>query len=301
MDKEIKAKYIDAGKINKKVLDFAGEYIKEGRSLLDIAETLEKKIDFYSDGRAKAAWPVNLSINENAAHQTASLEEEIILTGKELLKVDVGVHIDGYISDAAITIDLSGEQGKMVEAAEGALEKGIEAFEKTKDLAEIGKAVGKEIKDKGFNVVENLTGHFLEQWENHAAPSIPNVEVSYSMVVEEECVIAIEPFATDGKGFVKEGAKAEIFAFDGLRPLRNMNARKLLEIISEKYKTLPFAERWISKEVQMNEFHRKVAFKDLVKAGCLRAYPTLHEEKGKFVAQAETTLLVEEEGITRLV
>lgn len=301
MDEEIKSKYIDAGKINRKVLDFAGEYVKEGRSLSDIAETLEKKIAYYSDGRAKPAWPVNLSINENAAHQTASSDEEIVLSGKELLKVDIGVHIEGYISDAAITIDLSGEQGKIVDAAEAALEKGIEAFEKTRDLTEIGKAVESEIKGRGFNVVENLTGHFLERWENHAAPAIPNIEVNYSKVVEEECVIAIEPFATDGKGYVKEGSKAEIFAFDDVKPLRNMNARKLLEIIEENYKTLPFAERWIEKEAQMNEFHRKVAFKDLLKAGCLRAYPILHEEKGRMVSQAETTLLVEESGITRLV
>ena len=299
MEKEIKDNYLEAGRINKKVLEYARRYIKEGKSLLDIAETLEKKTS-EENKEARPAWPVNLSINENAAHQTASLDEEVVLTGNELIKVDAGVHIDGYISDAAITIDLSGEHGKLVEAAEEALEEGVKATEK-REISAIGKAVEKAIKDKGFNPVQNLTGHFLEQWINHAPPSIPNIETNYKKEIENDSVIAIEPFVTDGEGYVREGGKAEIFMLVERKPLRNINARKILDFIEENYNTLPFAERWLTKEFEMPDFQRKVAFRELMRGGCLKSFPVLHEEKGKLVAQAETTLIIEDGEITRLV
>ena len=275
VEKEIKDNYLEAGRINKKIIEYARSYVKEGKSLLDIAEALEKKIS-EENKEARPAWPVNLSINENAAHQTASLDEEVVLTGNELLKIDAGVHIDGYISDAAITIDLSGEHGKLVEAAEEALEEGVKAAEK-REISAIGKAIEKAIKDKGFNPVQNLTGHFLEQWINH------------------------EPFGTDGEGYVREGGKAEVFMLIERKPLRNINARKILDFIEENYNTLPFAERWLTKEFEMPDFQRKVAFRELVRGGCLKSFPVLHEEKGKLVAQAETTLIIEDGEITRLV
>jgi methionyl aminopeptidase len=301
MDESIKRRYTEAGAANRKALDYAKGYIKEGKSLLDIAETLEKKIDEFSEGKARPAWPVNLSINENAAHQTASLDEEIVLQGTEMVKADIGVHIEGYISDAAVTIDLSGENGSMIEAAEDALEKGIEALENTRDLGEIGEAVEEAAKAKGLNPVRNLTGHFLEQWINHAPPAVPNTKTNYSMEAENDTVIAIEPFVTNGEGYVKEGGKAEIFLLEARKPVRNTNARKILDFIEENYKSLPFAERWIAKGLKMAEFQRKAAFRELVRSGCLKSFPVLHEKKGFLVAQAETSLIIEETGITRLV
>lgn len=301
MEREIREKYVEAGKANRKTLDYAKGFIREGRSLLEIAEGIEGKIVEFSNGKGKPAWPVNLSINENAAHQTASLEEEIILTGKEVLKVDVGVHIDGYISDAAITLDLGGESGKLVEAAESALEDAISVLEKTRNLAEIGRAAEKAIKERGFNPVQNLTGHFLEQWINHAPPSVPATGTTYDCMIDNDKVIAIEPFATNGEGRVKESGKAEIFMLSEAKPARNPDARKILKFIETEYKTLPFAERWISKKLGLPSFQRKTAFRELLRNGSLKSFPILHEDKGKLVAQAETSLIVEENEVTRLV
>jgi len=299
MDKKIKEKYLKAGKINKETLKFAEKYVKEGRNLLDIAEKIEKTITGQGEG-ARPAWPVNLSINENAAHQTASLEEDIILKGNEVLKVDIGVHIDGYISDSAVTIDLSGEHGKMVEAAEEALEAAASALEK-RSTAAIGKAIEETIKAKGFNPVQNLSGHFLQQWVNHAPPSVPNVAALHDKKIGADSVLAIEPFATNGQGYVREGGKAEIFMLEEKPMTRNPAARKVADFIEQNYKTLPFAERWLVKELKVSEFQRKVAFRELMKSRALKAFPTLHEEKGKIVTQAETTFIVEDDEITRLV
>ena len=114
-------------------------------------------------------------------------------------------------------------------------------------------------------------------------------------------VIAIEPFATDGKGFVREGRQAEIFSLEEKRPVRNMDARKIISYIDETYHTLPFAERWLMDELKLSEFKRKIAMRELMQRKCIRAFPILHEEEGKIVAQTETSVILNSGKLIRLV
>ncbi|MBN2067169.1 MAG: type II methionyl aminopeptidase, partial [Candidatus Diapherotrites archaeon] len=60
----------------------------------------------------------------------------------------------------------------------------------------------------------------------------------------------------------------------------------------EEYQTLPFAERWIEKELKLSDFQRKIGMRELMKAKCIRAYPVLREETGKTVTQAEKSFII---------
>lgn len=292
--------YQKAGKILKKTLENARKSIAPGQKLLDIAEKIEKEI-VGGDSGAKPAFPVNLSIDNNAAHFSPSIDDAGLLSETAVLKVDAGVQVNGYIADAAFTLDFSGRQTKMVQAAEKALAAALEKVKVGARIGEIGATIEKTIRSFGFNPVQNLSGHSLKKFDMHAAPEIPNIAKTDARMLEEGMAFAIEPFATNGEGYVREAVQTEIFALDEPKPVRNPVARKVLEFVSENYETLPFAERWIARELKLSEFQRKIALRELMQTKCIRAYPILREALGAIVTQAETTVLLSGKEIIVLV
>ena len=296
-DKE-KNLYIKSGKILGSALKFAQKQVKVGGSLLECAESIE---DFIIKEGGKPAFPVNVSIGNIAAHYSPSSASKEVFTKKDVAKIDVGVHIDGYITDSAVTIDLSGEFGKMVEASQKALDAALSVVKPNGSISKVGEVVEKEIKKAGFKPISNLSGHRIEQWIAHASPSVPNISTREDKKFEVGKVYALEPFATNGAGFVHEGVQAEIFGFDENKPTRSMGARKILSFVEEEYNALPFAERWIEKKLKLAEFERKVAFREMLSKNLIHSYPVLKEAEGKTVTQAETTVLIGENDIIKLV
>lgn len=294
-------KYVKAGKILKQAMEKAKKNIKTGQKLLEIAEEIEAHIIELVG--AKPAFPVNLSINEIAAHFTPAANDEAVLNEKDLLKVDLGAQIDGFIADAAFSINPSNEHAKMIEASEKALENALAIAKPGIEIGKIGEEIEKTIRKFGFNPIQNLCGHELGEFKQHAGISIPNISKNDPRKLEEGHAYAIEPFATNGKGFVKESMQSEIFSLDEPKPVRNMHAREILEFVSENYKTLPFAERWIAnaKKLKMPDFQRKIALRELLKNKCIQAYPVLKEENTKIVSQAETSIFIKEKDIIILV
>ena len=297
MEKDVREKYVKAGKILQVAKKKAQQVVKPGASLLEVAEQIEKFIE--SEG-GKSAFPINLSLNNCAAHYTPSANDKSVFSEKDVVKADIGVHIDGYAADSAITIDLSGKFGKMLDASDAALKAALSVAKPGMEVGKIGAEIEAVIKKAGFNVIQNLTGHRIEQWEVHSAPSIPNIASRDTRKLEAGNVYAIEPFVTDGEGRVRDGVQAEIFGFDKAIAMRNLEARKMIKIIEDKYHTLPFAERWIAKELKQGEFARKVALRELLKMKAIHAYPMLVEKVGANVSQSESCFIVEEKDITIL-
>lgn len=238
----------------------------------------------------KLAFPLNVSVNEMAAHYTPSIDDERVFGEKDIVKIDSGVHKDGYIADAAVTVDLSGENGKLIEAAEEALENAVSVIRAGVTTKEIGKTIEDTIVKYGFRPIENLTGHVLGRYDLHAGISIPNISVDYAHELKEGDVVAIEPFATPGRGKVNEMKRVEIFGYLRDRPLRLKEAREMLAYIKENFSTLPFAERWL-----MKKFSSKFALQELVRSEALRTYPILKEVSGAIVSQAEHTVMVKKD------
>ncbi len=287
MDKE---KIIKAGEIAKEIKLWIKPQIKKGMLLLEIAELIENKI--YEMG-GEPAFPVNLSINEIAAHYTPSMNDETIAEG--LLKVDFGAEIGGWISDTAFTIDLEGTElnKKLIEASKTALTNIEENISSKITLGDMGKIVENTINSFGFNPIANLSGHSLEQYDLHAGVTIPNVANNSDYTLGEGHY-AVEPFATNGNGKVHDGKKGNIYALLGEQTVRSPAAREVLNFIRENYGYLPFAGRWIIKEFQTKGI---IGLRQLEHEGILHHYPVLTEEKGKLVSQAENTFLVEKEKV----
>lgn len=278
-------KILKAGKISREVKEYAKNFIKKDMPLLEIAEKIESKIKELG---GEVAFPTNLSINEITAHYTPTYDDKTLASG--LLKVDLGVHVDGWISDSAFSLDLeNNEKNKiLIEATEKALKNAIEISRPGTEISEIGKEIQKTINSYKANPIVNLTGHGLKQWELHAEPSIPNIDDKRKGKLKEGSY-AIEPFATFGSGKVYEGKPSGIYILNNEKNIRNPLARKVLKFIKEKYNYLPFCSRNIIKEFGKISLF---ALNQLEEADILYQFPQLIEISHKPVAQTEHTILI---------
>ena len=281
MDSEVKQNYIEAGEVVQKARRKAREVAVEGANFRDIAEEVEGLI---REEGLQPAFPVNLSVNDEAAHYSPGNSEERVLGTSDLLKIDIGVHSEGYIADTALTVNPSGEYSDMVQANRKVLEAALEFIEPGKTVGELGTYIHNQVPDK-YSVVRNLTGHSLDKFTQHAGLSIPNIRNSDKTVFEKGDAVAIEPFLTTGSGKIKEGKKGNIYLHQGGN-VRGKTGRKLLKKI-KGYNGLPFSSRWLDMSGR-----EKMALKKLVQSGAVKHYPVLKEVDGGVVSQAEHTVLI---------
>ena len=278
-------KHREAGEILAEVREAAAGRVEVGASHLEVAEFAENRIRELG---AEPAFPVNISIDEEAAHATPTPDDEATF-GEEMVNLDIGVHVDGWLADTAVTVDLSGH-ADLAEAPGEALEAAIEVVEPGVETGEIGAEIESVIDGYGYNPVVNLTGHGLGHWEQHTEPNVPNRAVEQGIELEVGDVVAIEPFATDGGGKVTEGAHEEIYSLEREASVRDRGARQALEQIVEEFKTLPFARRWLETS------RAEMALRRLEQKNVVHGYPVLQEDEGCLVSQREHTVIVTEGG-----
>jgi len=203
MDEKILENYLKAGRIAAQVKQEILQTIKPGMKIIDLAEAIEKRI-FELGG--KPAFPVNIGINEIAAHYTPSINDNRQIAPGDLVKIDFGVHVDGYMSDLAFTY--CSEKNELIEAAEKALETGLAVIKPGIKVSEISQAISDSVKAAGFGVIINLTGHGLDKFDLHSEPTIPNIVNNSDHMLKSGDVIALEPFITKTNGYVKESETA---------------------------------------------------------------------------------------------
>lgn len=288
MDKEIVEKYKKAGDISKLIKNQVLEKIKPGMKIFELAEFIEKGVIELG---GKPAFPVNIGINDITAHYTPKFNDAIFIKPGDLVKIDFGVHVDGWVADTAYTY--CSEKNELIKAVEKALEAGIKTVKPGVKISEISKAINETVESFGFGVIVNLTGHGLDQYVIHGLPTIPNVKNDSDIELKEGDVIALEPFVCKTNGYVKESEPVEIFSFLQPRPVRLPEARNILEIANNEYKGLPFCKRWLV-EKGFSPFKASFALKQLEVSNSVKSYPVLREKSGFSVAQAEHTIIVKE-------
>ncbi len=285
MKDDILEKYRTAGSLAARILKDGAQQIRVGSSYLELVESIEARV---KDEGADLAFPLNLSLNEDAAHDTASWGDERTLKKGDVVKLDLGVQIDGYIADTATTVDL-GNNSLLLDASREALEAAIRTVKPGATAGDLGAAVQKEIEGRGYRPIANLTGHGLDQYVLHQSPTIPNIAVNGGVVLEEGMVFAIEPFATTGSGHVREKSRIEIYSQLSTKPIRIPAGRTILEKIQDR-KGLPFSRRWLG------ERKLDLALPALIRSGNLHGYPVLADVSGSLVSQHEHTVIVTGDG-----
>jgi len=289
-----------AGKIAQEVKKYIKPQIKVGEKVLDIITNTEAKIE---ELEGLCAFPVNLCINNIAAHYTSpKKDDELEINEGDLVKIDLGVHVEGYIVDTAFTVSFSEEEllENIIQSTEVAYDAAKLMVKPKTNTREIGKKIEEIIKGFKYNPIKELGGHQIERWTVHGKKQLPELGSQGGDIMEEGEVFSIEIFASTGVGSVHNTNNTYIYELNpyiGRVPLRRKTSKQLLGFIKKKYTTLPFAERWLA-----NEFRFGVAFglQELVQQGKLQGHFVLAEKKRVKVAQIEETIIVTEKGFEQL-
>lgn len=280
---------LKAGRIAAQALEYGRKQVKKSATILDVTEKVEEKISHLG---GQLAFPVNMSCDTIAAHYAAAPNDVTVLN-EQVLKLDVGVNINGWIGDNAVTIDLSGQQSELVTASREALNKVIKLLKPGVTLHEIGLTVEETITSMGFQPIRNLSGHEIGKYIVHTGISIPSYPSGELTQIKEGMMIAVEPFATMGKGITKEQGPAEIFSIREYKPLRVGFVRDILNYCQQHYKFMPFSRRALLTKFSLPQLN--YAFHTLKTSEMLREYPPL-VEKG-LVSQAEHSMIVEKDKV----
>ena len=316
-------KYEKAGKIAARVRNKAAKKITAGMKVIDLVNWVESEIK--SNG-AGLSFPCNISINQIAAHYTSPLDDNTLFCEGDIVKIDLGAEVDGYVSDTAVTVVVEGDNVEPIDEfgnplyMPGRLDEGNpivseEDIEKRLDIIDsssaaldnvicvikdgvsvndIGEIVQDTIKEKGFSPIYNLSGHSLEQYKLHAGVSIPNFPDNGNYILKEGDHIAVEPFATDGVGFVNDIQQHHIYSYLRTRPLRQEDSTRLLKIIRDDFTYFPFAERHLLDVFDGAKLGE--AMEPLISSRSIFPYKVIKEKNGGMVAQTEHTIIVEKEG-----
>jgi methionyl aminopeptidase len=187
--------------------------IVAGAPLRDVCEQVEHEITRRGGG---LAFPVQSSRNEIAAHYCASPEDATVYVEGDLAKLDLGVHVDGWVVDTALTVNVGDrpENRPFVDAARAALESAIATAGPGVAIRRVSEAIEATLRRYGMRPMQNLCGHGVARWTVHCPPAIPNAADGTSDRLLPDAVVAVEPFATDGKGEVVERGNAEVFRLD---------------------------------------------------------------------------------------
>jgi len=286
--------YLKAGKIAGEVRENVRKKNWVGSTLAEICEYVESEI--IKRG-AKCAFPVNTSVNEVAAHYTAEPNDSKTISDTDLVKIDLGAQINGYIADTAVTVNYDPQYDSLVQTAEDALQSAMSMIKVGVKSKDVGRKIQNTIMDMGFKPIANLSGHSLDQYTIHAGKTVPNMWSIGSFDFSEDVAYACEPFVTakNGLGFVRNGKIKNIFALSSRKRTKDDEANKLLEFIWDNFNMLPFALRWIVKEWEEKEARRLLDI--LIKKKIVKAYAILVEASGKTVAQAEHTFIPTQTGV----
>lgn len=293
IDKQMFEKLKLSGKILRETREEMKSYVREGMLLKNVCEKAEELIKKKG---AKPAFPCNVSINEIAAHYTSPLNDKSTIPENSVVKVDIGAHVDGYLTDTAVTVSFNPEYIGLVETAERALKTAVETIQPELSTSKLGSIIETTIKSRGFKPISNLTGHQVGRYIIHTGTSVPNVSQLLSSKLKLGGVYAVEPFVTlsNAAGKVENGDFATIFRLVKARSMNNPDSRQLLRYIEENFRTLPFAERWLQNVVPKEAYDG--AFRELLSSKTLMRYPVFVEASGKVVAQAEHTVMVVRNG-----
>jgi methionyl aminopeptidase len=284
-----------SGNILRETREEIEKIVYEDMPIIEVCEITEKLIRKKG---GKPAFPCNVSINETAAHYTSPPNDKKRIPKKSIVKVDIGVHVDGYVTDTATSISFNPEYKNLIETAKEALNVAIKNIQPGISTSKLGGIIEKTIKKNGYKPISNLTGHQIGRYLIHTGISVPNVSQHsfFSSKIELGRIYAIEPFVTfsNATGRVENGDERTIFRFVKNKSLKNPFAKQLLKYIKKKFRTLPFSERWLQTVVPKENYSD--AFQELLSSKTLISYPTFIEASRNPVAQAEHTVLIIKDG-----
>eukprot|EP01135_Chromosphaera_perkinsii_P003314 Nk52_evm14s240 gene=Nk52_evmTU14s240 len=293
-----------AAEVHRQVRAYAQEFIRPGRTMVEICEAIENgtRTLIQANGlEAGIAFPTGCSLNHCAAHYTPNTGDKTVLSYYDVCKIDFGTHVNGRIIDCAFTVAFNPKYDPLLEAVKDATNTGVREAGIDVRLCDIGEAIQEtmesyeiELDGKTYPIkpCRNLNGHSIGSYRIHSGKNVPIVRGGDGGKMEEGELFAVETFGSTGRGFVVEDMETSHYMknYDaGHVPLRVARAKALLNTIDKNFGTLAFCRRYLDR---LGEQKYMLALKSLVESGAVDPYPPLCDIKGCYTAQYEHTILL---------
>jgi methionyl aminopeptidase len=296
IQEEDKEKVLLAGIIAAKAREFGKNIIKPGAVIVECLDSIE---EFIKNNGADIAFPAQISINSVAAHSCPLSDDESTFKDSDIIKLDLGTHIDGLVADTATTIIFRDNEKyeqalRLKRAADEALANALKIIAPEVTLGDIGMIIEESIEKHNLKPVRNLSGHGLGRHKVHEEPTVPNFNNHDKQVLKENQLIAIEPFATDGQGLIAESGNPTLFSITNHKAVRSNITRDILKE-AERFNNMPFTTRWLAKKFSVPKI--RFALMDMRNLRMIHEYPPLVEISKGLVSQAEHTVLVRNKSI----
>ena len=273
-----------AGEVASAARNLGLDMVKEGVKLYDVAQEVEGYIRSHGCG---LAFPCNISLNEVAAHYTPSVDDKSVFEIGDVVKVDCGAELNGFVGDTAGTVEVGTKTYRaLIDISKRARDTVKEFIGAGIPIGEIGRVVEMTMASEGFKPLRNLCGHEIKQYDLHAGLSIPSYSSGDQTRLEKGMVVAVEPFATNGEGWVDDGPPGNIVRILRERKLADPKAQEFFEYAKGEFKTFPFCAR--SCDFPDAEKHVRT----LIRHGVLSSYSQLVEVRGGMVSQHEHTFYI---------
>jgi curved DNA binding protein len=275
------------------------------------AMILEKVATSFKGVEKGIAFPTTLSNGSCVAYQSAAADEgaDAVLIEDELVRIDLGVQIDGYVSVVAHTIQVTADgavkadsrEGQILAAAHQVLATASRQLHPGTDFYQITEVIEKAAAHFGFNTVEGVLSHQMKRYIIDGVKCIPQKNVSehkvHSYDVQPSTVFALDVVLTTGKGKLKErDAKAGIYkiSLDSSYAPKLTAAQEVMKEVEEKFQIFPFAIR------NLENKKARLGVSELVKHGAVARYAPIYEKDGELIAHFKMTILVTNKKIERV-
>ena len=284
--------------------------IHDGVSFLEIIKEADDSVSkFIKDGDGGFAFPLGISVNEIMAHDTAMLNDERKLKKNDIVKIDLGIHINGCIIDSAFTTIVDGDPDvnsyydPLIQATKDATYTGICLSGVDAELYDISEAIQEviesyELEDgTPIRAVRGLGGHDILPYRVHGKKLILCVphKSQENIRMNEGEFYAVETYASTGNGNCKMKSIEMCNHFminENVKMSKQMKKNPVVECEETKNNSLPFTQRQIAniKQIQkhMNEGVRNRS---------IVAYPPLIDKKGSMTSQFEHTIHIKKESV----
>ncbi|KAL7954037.1 peptidase M24, structural domain-containing protein [Trichoderma compactum] len=307
---EFLSDYRQAAETHRQVRQWAQRNIKPGQTLTEIATGIEDSVrrllghDGLTEGDSLIAgmgFPTGLNIDEIAAHYSPNAGDKVVLQQNNVMKIDIGVHVNGRIVDSAFTMAFDPMYDNLLAAVKDATNTGVREAGIDVRLGELGGYIQEamesyecEINGTTYPVksMRNIGGHSILPYRIHGPKSIPAVKSDNMTKMEEGDIFAIETFGSTGNGWVYDHGDVSHYALRADAPKAELclsSAKSLLNVIKKNFGTIPFCRRYLDRVGQEKYL---LGLNTLVKSGIVEDYPPLLDKKGSYTAQFEHTILL---------
>lgn len=313
---DIVTKYKLAAEIANKALQVVLGECKRGAKVVDLCEKgdsfiREQTANIYKNAKKKVdkgvAFPTSVSLNNVVCHFSPLTGDETTLEDNDIVKIDLGCHVDGFIAVVAHTHVLqvgpvTGRAADVVAAANTAAEVALRLVRPGKNNKDVTEAIQKVAAAYDCKVAEGVLSHQMKQFVIDAnkvilSASNPETRVDDAEFEENE-VYAIDIVMSTGEGKPKliDEKQTTIYkrAVDKNYHLKMKSSRFILSEINQKFPIMPFSAR------ALEEKRARLGLVECVNHELLEPYPVLHEKPGDLVAHIKFTVLLMPNGSDRV-